>query len=571
MRKSWKGLVLAVVAATTCVVAGVPSSVSGQGQDANAIYVYRVAAGRDANATATDLSARGFDLVEGRDPHGDLLVIGDADTAAKLKQAGFRARVSEQLPSASDQASTVGAARFAGNYPDPAEQYAHLDAVAAAYPGLAQVFDYGDSYLKTQGLGGNDLKAICLTNRQPGDCVLSPNSTKPRFVIMAQIHAREITTGELMYRWIDELTSNYNVDPDITVLLDSTEVWIVPVVNPDGVDIVKQGGNAPYLQRKNAHPGGGCANPPTVSNQAGVDLNRNSSFKYGGAGTSTALCDQTYKGTGASSEPETSALQAFFAQLFPDTRGPLDTDVAPETTRDMFVTVHSYSNFVLLPWSWTNGNAPNNTALRHLAFRMSYFNNYQTGRGGEILYTASGVTDDYVYGTFGVPGFTFEIGPTSGTCSGFTPAYSCQDSTFWPLNKPAFLQGAKMAREPYTLSRGPMTRSVALSAGAVVQGTSSTLTATADDNALGNAAGSFGRPTRQNVNRVEYCVDVAPWAGCTPVAMTAADGSFNSVTENATVSVPTGALTVGRHTIYVRSRDTSNYWGAYSAIFLTVT
>ena len=38
------------------------------------------------------------------------------------------------------------------------------------------------------------------------------------------IGGREITTGELMYRWIDELTSKYNVDPDITVLLDSTEV-----------------------------------------------------------------------------------------------------------------------------------------------------------------------------------------------------------------------------------------------------------------------------------------------------------------------------------------------------------
>lgn len=555
---------LSVAAALTVAA----TDVAGQAQPTDSLDVYRIPAGRDANALATELAANGYDLLEARGPNGELLVLADAATAERLRAAGYRPRLFETV---SAGAAAAPQARFAGGYPDVADQYAHLDAVAAAYPALAQVFDYGDSYLKSIGQGGNDLKAICLTNRQAGDCVLSPNSPKPRFVITGQIHAREITTGELMYRWIDELTTKYGTDADITVLLDSTEVWIIPVVNPDGVDIVELGGNAPYLQRKNGRPGGACANPPTASSQTGVDLNRNSTFKYGGAGTSTALCDQTYKGTGASSEPETTALQALFGQLFADTRGPLDTDVAPETTRGAFVTVHSYSNYVLLPWSWSNTNAPNNSALRHLAFRMSYFNGYTTGRGGEILYTASGTTDDYVYGTLGVPGFTFEVGPASGTCSGFTPAYSCQDSTFWPLNKPAFLQGAKMAREPYTLSRGPMTRATALSATSVVKGTNVTLTATADDNALGNAAGSFGRPTRQNVNRVEYCIDVAPWAGCTPVAMTASDGSFNTQTENAQATIATSGLSLGRHTIYVRSRDTSNYWGAYSAVFLTVT
>jgi carboxypeptidase T len=550
--------------------ATVPST---QKAAAGAMFVYRVPARNDANATADRLAALGFDIVEGRHGSGDLLVVGDAATATQLRRNGFGAIVHETI--GAETASAGGlqpqAITFYGGYKDAPSQYAHFDAVVAAYPTLAQVVDYGDSHLKSSGLGGHDLKAICLTNRQPGDCAVSPTSVKPRFVIMSQIHARELTTGELMYRWIDELTTKYGTDADITVLLNSTEVWIIPTVNPDGIDIVDSA-SPPLLHRKNAHnEGGACAVPSTSSSHHGVDLNRNSSFKYGGSGTSVNKCDQTYRGVGAASEPEIAALQALLLNLFPDQRGPLDTDVAPESTVGTFVTVHSYSNFVLLPWSWTNANAPNDAALRHIAFRMSYYNGYKTGRGGEILYTASGVTDDYVYGTLGVPGFTFEVGPTSGACSGFTPAFSCQDSTFWPLNRPAFLYGAKLARQPYTLGRGPSSRNVTVSASTVAAGGSVTLNATADDNALGNASGSFGRPARQNINRAEYCVDVAPWAGCTPIAMAAVDGNLNSATEAVRATVNTTGWAPGKHTIYVRSRDTSNYWGPYSAVFLTVT
>jgi carboxypeptidase T len=49
----------------------------------------------------------------------------------------------------------------------------------------------------------------------------------------------------------------------------------------------------------------------TASSQHGIDLNRNDSFKYGGAGTSTAACNLTYRGTGASSEPETQGVQSW--------------------------------------------------------------------------------------------------------------------------------------------------------------------------------------------------------------------------------------------------------------------
>lgn len=56
--------------------------------------------------------------------------------------------------------------------------------------------------------------------------------------MMGQLHARELTTGDMAWRWIDHLVTNYGSDSEITNLLDTTEIWVVPMANPDGVDIV---------------------------------------------------------------------------------------------------------------------------------------------------------------------------------------------------------------------------------------------------------------------------------------------------------------------------------------------
>ncbi len=535
--------------------------------------------GRSVLDLADYLQANGYDVLEAREGNA-LFVQGDAATAAALQGAGMRVKVHQRLSNAPAQASpapsspaVAAAPTFFGGYTSISQIEANLATTAAAYPALTQLIDIGDSWRKVNVQPGpHDMWAMCITNIQAGDCALAPNSTKPRLLVMASIHAREITTSEVAMHLIGDLTSKYGTDAEITSILDSTEVWVLPDVNPDGRDIVELGGNSPYLQRKNADAvsGGACSNPPTASNQAGIDLNRNNNFKYGGTGTSTNPCDQTYRGVGAASEPETQALAQLFGQLFPDARGPNDTDAAPLTTRGALVTLHSYSNFVLLPWGWTLTKAPNDAGLRSMAFRMSYYNAYKTGTGPEILYGTTGTTDDYSYGTLGVASFTFEIGPTSGTCSGFTPTFSCQ-TTFWSLNGPALLQAAKLAREPYTMALGPTTRSGAVSAASVVAGTSVTLSATADDNAMGNASGSVGRPATQRITNGEYYRDVAPWNGGTAVAMTATDGNFNSVTEGIRSTVSTTGWTVGRHTIWVRAKDLSGNWGPTQALFLTVT
>ncbi|SMC70526.1 M14 family zinc carboxypeptidase [Kibdelosporangium aridum] len=388
-------------------------------------------------ASERALKAAGFDVEHG--DGGALQVVGDQRVADQLAGLGFRpvrhdTVYKDVLPRVAD----VGVQTFYGGYRTAAENAKRLTDAAAAFPALTQVYDIGDSWLKTQGRGGHDIRAVCITKKQAGDCALNPNSAKPRFAMIAQLHARELATSELAWRWIDHLTKGYGSDPEVTSIMDTTEMWVVPVANPDGVDIVASGGNSPRMQRKNANNPTGCAVPT-----GGVDLNRNSTFKWGGAGTSR--CGETYQGTSAGSEPETRALEAWFKQLFPDQRGPGDTDVAPVTTKGVMITVHSYGNLIMPPWGWTWNANPNKAGLDALGRKMAAFNSYTVRAEGDT----TGTTDDFTYGNLGIASYTFELGSSSGNCGGFFPQYSCVDSLFWPRNKGALLTAAKAAKAPY--------------------------------------------------------------------------------------------------------------------------
>ncbi len=535
------------------------------------LFIYRVPV--DSPADVSRLTSGGWDVLEARGAD-HLLVLGDRAVGDALRAAGFTVEV-ERTVGGQDRPFS-----YYGGYRTVAEHYQHMADVAAGYPALARLIDYGDSWRQLAAQpNAHDLLALCLTRLRPGDCARDPETDKPRFFIMGAIHARELSTSELLYRWIDYLTAGYDADAEVTALLDHTEVWVVPVANPDGRHIVEQGGNGPYLQRKNANTSiGACADPPTVSNQFGVDLNRNASFMFGGAGTTTSACAQTYRGPGPASEPEAYFLEALLSQLFRDQRGPLITDTAPLTATGAMISLHTYSDLVLFPWGWTecfaapcppSQQAPNDAGLRAFAFRLAYHNGYAAGQPSELLYAASGTTDDFAYGQLGIAGFTFEVGPAGGACGGFTPPYACQDSTFWPLNRPAFLTAAKLARQPYELGRGPAALNVSVHPPTAAVGAPITLTALINDNTLGSSG--VNRPTPQAVAQAEYYLGVPPWAGGQAVSLGAQDGVYDGTEEPVVGLVPTAGLAPGRHLLFVRGRSAAGFWGPTTAIWINVT
>lgn len=540
-----------------------PVATAQQDQTDDAVFIWQVTV--DDTAAVDALVNGGYDLVESRGPDY-LLVVGTQAVADQLERDGFRVRVDRELTR-----DGGGVLTYFGGYRTVTEHIGHLNEVEAAYPELATVFDYGDSWRKVQGRTDNDLLAICLTNKQPGDCALNPNSAKPRAVIMSSIHARELQTAEIAWRLIDDLTQKYGVDADITHIMDSTEVWIIPIANPDGRQIVESGGNNPYMQRKNGNDSvGDCALPATSFNHHGVDLNRNATWGWGGEGTTLDPCAQTYRGTGPASEPEQSALEQLFRQLWPDQKGPNWNDPVSGDATGSFITIHSFGDLILLPSGQADSDAPNDTELRAFAFRMAHWNQYVVGTAPEILYGASGTTDDHVYYELGVPGFTYELSPREGLCSGFAPPYGCVDAEIWPRNRDALLYSMKVAGAPYTEPLGPTTLTVTVPSSVTV-GDPIMLTAEASDDAFGSAAGSIGRPTTSAVNQVAYWIDTPPAdpGDGSGTALTPSDGAWDETNEQAEV-VLGQALEPGDHTVFVRARNALGYWGPVTAASFNV-
>ncbi|WP_233554675.1 M14 family zinc carboxypeptidase [Deinococcus cavernae] len=426
------------------------------------------------------------------------------------------------------------------------ESYAAGRALATSYPNLATWRTFGQSWLKTKARGGYDLYELVLTNKQKtGD--------KPKMLITAAIHAREYTTAELATRFGEYLAANYGKDPDITWMLDSQEVHIVFQMNPDGRKKAESG----LSWRKNVNDTQGSCGT-TSSSQYGIDMNRNHSFGWGGAGASTDPCNLTYRGSSAASEPEVQSEQNLVNTLFPDRRGPGKQDPAPADTPGIYIDLHSYSELVLWPYGDQTGAAPNGTALQSLGRKLAYFNDY-TPQQSVGLYPTSGGSDDYAYGERGVASYTIELGKAFfENCTNFT-------STILPNNQVALLYALKVARAPYLMGSGADVLNVAAPASA---STSFTLTATANSTRFSSVNGT---ETTRTVTGAEYFVDTAPWEGGVARPMSAADGSFNSAVENLTTTVSTAGLSSGQHIIYVRAKNTSGNYGPVSAVYVNVS
>lgn len=480
---------------------------------------------------------------------------------AALLAAGYRiaqdpARTAALLTlrqAAPDQASGIPGYAC---YRTVEETYGSMAALAAAHPSLAAWTDIGDSWDKEApgGPAGYDLYELTLTNRAiPGP--------KPQFFLIAAIHAREYATAELAVRFVEKLVADYGVDADATWLLDHYELHAVLQANPDGRKLAEAG----TLWRKNTDNDDGCtANQPESGRSYGVDLNRNSTFRWGlDSGSSGASCDVTYRGPAAGSEPEVQALEDRMRDLFADQRGPADDDPAPAEAEGLMITLHSYGQLVLFPWGWTwSAQTPNHAQLQTLGRKFGFYNRYQVCAAGSCLYTVSGSTDDFAYGELGIAAYTFEIG------TAFFQACDTFEADILPRNLPALKYAFKAARRPYQDPAGPEVAAVTVSTSRVMPGAAVTLTARADDGRF--YSNGYGAEPAQNVVAARYTVDTPSWLGGTAHPMAAADGALDAGAEDLIASVDTAAWAAGRHIIFVEAQDATGQWGVPTAVFLDV-
>ncbi|MFN0278037.1 MAG: M14 family zinc carboxypeptidase [Pyrinomonadaceae bacterium] len=481
----------------------------------------------------------GLDLMEYREGD-DLIFLTTQGQLDELRNAGWNVRIDERLTAELPRPGDTET--FMGGYRTVEETFAFLNQMAAAYPYLAEVFTYGQSWEKTQNpLNGYDLKGIKLTNRE------IRIGEKPKFFLQAGIHARELVPPELATRFIQYLLANYGIDGDATWLLDEHEIIVVPILNPDGRKIAETG----QSKRKNTNSTTGSCSLV----DRGIDLNRNYSFWWGTVNMPTdPPCGATWPGLTAASEPEIYFEQALLTSLFPDQRPNDRTTPAPLDATGVYLDMHSTGNLVLYPWG-EDELPPPNMQLQTIAQKMASYNGYNPIQSVQ-LYPTSGSSKDYAYGELGVAGLSTETGLGSGSCGGFMPQYTCLDGgtggNFWNLNRPVLLYLAKLARTPYMTSEGPTPETFSVTRTRLNR---YTLRAQISDQNNGG----------QNVTAAELYIDVPPWRGGTPILMTAEDGSFNSPTEFAVANI----TVAGSRLLYVRARDSAGNWGVMKGAFTT--
>jgi hypothetical protein len=200
---------------------------------------------------------------------------------------------------------------------------------------------------------------------------------EPDVLYISEHHARESITVVIAMEWIRYLLNNYEKDFTIKELVDSREIWIVPMMNPDGHVRVEEGDTS---WRGNAH---------------GVDLNRNYEYKWGydNIGSSPVAGDSAYRGPSPFSEPETRAIKYLVE------------------SHD-FVTAlsyHSGTTLTLYPWRYIAEHTPANDIFRAMGETIKDLTGYPYGDSKDgVIYVSNGNFLDWAYAR-GIMAITIEV------------------------------------------------------------------------------------------------------------------------------------------------------------------
>lgn len=222
---------------------------------------------------------------------------------------------------------------------DGAPAYRTLDEMTAALHAIEQkIPDRAKIYTVGSSVEGRDILALKIST-SPAENL----PEKPEIVFVGLHHAREWISGEVTLRIAEFIADHVDDMPRIGSIVAATELWFIPVINPDGYLYTH---TTDRMWRHNRRPNG--------DGSFGVDLNRNYDAAWVENGTA--------HGTAPFSEPETRALRDLI--VTPD-GGTALTD-GPRG----LISYHSFSQFILYPWSSVSDPAPTATLMRTTADKM---------------------------------------------------------------------------------------------------------------------------------------------------------------------------------------------------------
>lgn len=190
----------------------------------------------------------------------------------------------------------------------------YMNYLKEQYPDRIKLILLGKSY------EGRDLKAVLITNNNE-----TKTPEKSLILIDAGIHAREWIAPATALYVMQQLMENSSFYERELSMYD----WLIwPVVNPDGYEYTHVHDRQ---WRKNRQPS-------NVSDCVGADLNRNFEFYWSTSASSRNPCSYVYSGDEAFSELESRAIRDLLHSI--------------NTTCRMYLTLHSFGNYLLYPWGY---------------------------------------------------------------------------------------------------------------------------------------------------------------------------------------------------------------------------
>jgi len=250
-----------------------------------------------------------------------------------------------------------------------AQMTALLQNISADYPDITRLYDLGHS------VQGRTIWGLKVTNNP------AVEEDEPEVRMCGVHHGNEYMGAELCLLLAQYLTDNYGVNDTITDLVDTREIWIIPMVNPDGHEM------------------------GTRENVNGVDLNRDYGYMWGGWGGSP----------GPFSQPETQTIRAN----------------ALENPFVLSLSFHTSAAVVNYIWNYKTQRAPDDAVLVALSDQYGSRTGYWVTEGYD-WYQTMGDTNDFSYGCRGDLDWTIETANTN------IPAT-------WALNREAMFDIIKAA------------------------------------------------------------------------------------------------------------------------------
>ncbi|MBN2012724.1 hypothetical protein JW960_25570 [candidate division KSB1 bacterium] len=243
---------------------------------------------------------------------------------------------------------------------------------------------------------------------------------EPAVLFTSIHHAKELLGGQLCMYLLQYFLQGYEKDERIKKWVDDNAIWMVPILNPDGYELVMDEDRSPQFWRKNLRDNNGNGKfDPRID---GVDINRNYDFNWDDESDNDPR-SWYYRGPYPFSEKETQAIR----------------DLALRERFAIHLDFHSYGEVILYPWD-NFTPPPDKNLIIDLATNIAK----QVRRNRSIDHYAIrplngrlGQSSVWMRGRAGVLSFIVEVGdshvPKAWQVSNITE--SCANTAFYVLDR----------------------------------------------------------------------------------------------------------------------------------------